>query len=310
MLVLRRLHLYTMSKLSTLQAAWTELYKTRLPQLAKARDGAQDKWPVYLDHCFARIILDNAVGRDQPWAGVVKAPATKNMTEQQLQDAIHLGNEIAEGKADLVELDERSLELRGKKSKASVPAAKKRKHHSPQEKDDAASGAAKPVKASKKAVDSPDIRKHFKQQPKNQAKTGDIITLNDNSAELDEARTMIANSPDLTAFRKEVLTLLTYVPKGHYTTYGAMSDHISSTTHKTCARAIGNAMRNNPYAPQVPCHRVLAGDGRIGGFGGDWGEQGKHADKKVKLLAEEGVKFDSNGKVKGPVFRAFGTLMK
>lgn len=294
-----------MSNLSTLQAAWTELYKTRLPQLAKARDGAQDKWPVYLDHCFARIILDNAVGRDQPWAGVVKAPATKNMTEQQLQDAIRLGNEIADGKANLVELDERSLELRGKKSKASISTAKKRKHDSSQEKDDAASGAVKPVKASKKAVDSPDIRKHFKQETST-IKAEDITTINEDPAELDEARAMIATSPDLTPFRKEVLTLLTYVPRGHYTTYGAMSDHISSTSHKTCARAIGNAMRNNPYAPQVPCHRVLAGDGRIGGFGGDWGEQGKHADKKMNLLAEEGVRFDSNGKVKGRVFRAFG----
>ena len=34
-------------------------------------------------------------------------------------------------------------------------------------------------------------------------------------------------------------------------------------------RAVGNAMRGNPYAPQVPCHRVVASDGTIGGFGGE-----------------------------------------
>ncbi|KAJ4358459.1 uncharacterized protein N0V89_003042 [Didymosphaeria variabile] len=77
-----------------------------------------------------------------------------------------------------------------------------------------------------------------------------------------------------------------------------MSDYITLTSHKTCARAVGNAMRNNPFAPEVPCHRILAADGTLGGFGGHWGEQGKYASRKHELLEEEGVRFDSRNKVK------------
>lgn len=46
----------------------------------------------------------------------------------------------------------------------------------------------------------------------------------------------------------------------------------------------------------------------LGGFkSGGWGESGKFANEKHKLLQEEGVKFDSNHKVKGPPFRDFKT---
>lgn len=100
-----------------LQDKWNHLYRTRLPTLAKAKDPAQPKWPVQLDHCFARIVLDNAVGKDRPWAQVVKSPAYKNMSRQQLEDAIELGEKLASGEENLVELDEKSLALRGKKSK-------------------------------------------------------------------------------------------------------------------------------------------------------------------------------------------------
>ena len=84
-----------------------------------------------------------------------------------------------------------------------------------------------------------------------------------------------------------------------------MADHVTKTSHKSGARAVGNAMKNNPFAPEVPCHRVLASDGTLGGFKGSWGEEGKYASLKHQLLAEEGVKFDSRGKVKGPPFREF-----
>ncbi|EMC96979.1 hypothetical protein BAUCODRAFT_121510 [Baudoinia panamericana UAMH 10762] len=109
----------------------------------------------------------------------------------------------------------------------------------------------------------------------------------------------------ITPFRKLTLNMLCQIPRGRYSTYQAMSDHITKTSHKTCARAVGNAMRHNPFAPEVPCHRILAADGSLGGFNGDWGEQGKFASQKHKLLYEEGVRFDSRGKVKGPVFREF-----
>lgn len=116
--------------LEDLQAQWKTLYSKQLPALAKTKDPAQSHWPVQLDHCFARIILDNAVGKDRPWAQVIKSPAYKNMTRKQLQDAIGLGEKLACGDEDLVALDERSLKLRGKNSKVqrkTASAARKRK---------------------------------------------------------------------------------------------------------------------------------------------------------------------------------------
>ncbi|KAF2764344.1 hypothetical protein EJ03DRAFT_249992, partial [Teratosphaeria nubilosa] len=103
--------------MAALRNRWNHLYKERLPALARARDPAQARWPVYLDHCFGRIILDAAVGNGKPWAEVIKAPAVKNMTQGQLQSAIDLGDKIATGQANLVDLDNRSLDGRGKKRK-------------------------------------------------------------------------------------------------------------------------------------------------------------------------------------------------
>jgi methylated-DNA-[protein]-cysteine S-methyltransferase len=66
--------------IEALREEWTTLYRTTLPSLAKQHSSAQKKWPVYLDHCFARIILDNSVGEDQPWTKVLKSPAVKNVS--------------------------------------------------------------------------------------------------------------------------------------------------------------------------------------------------------------------------------------
>lgn len=87
--------------------------KVRLPEAAKMHK----EWPVRLDHCFGRIIMDNAVGKDTPWMGKLKSPAYKHMTESQLEDCINLGTLILEGKEDLDELNLNSLRLRNKKQK-------------------------------------------------------------------------------------------------------------------------------------------------------------------------------------------------
>ncbi len=108
----------------------------------------------------------------------------------------------------------------------------------------------------------------------------------------------------MTPYRKRLYAALLNVPKGRHTTYTALSNFLGSS-----ARAVGNGMRNNPFAPEVPCHRVLASDGSIGGFGGSWGVDGKYADKKLELLRKEGVKFDSQGKVFGPPFEEFGAIL-
>lgn len=66
-------------------------------------------------------------------------------------------------------------------------------------------------------------------------------------------------------------------------------------------------MRRNPFAPEVPCHRVLASGGGLGGFMGSWGrkgEEGKNDGRKLGLLEQEGVVFEG-GKVKGGVWEGF-----
>ena len=104
-----------MAPIEELQARWKTLYGETLPRLARAKDNVQPHWPVHVDHCFGRIILDNAVGVTQPWAAVIKAPAWKNMTVTQIENAIELGESIATGQVNLDELNRRSLHLREKK---------------------------------------------------------------------------------------------------------------------------------------------------------------------------------------------------
>ncbi|MBO3803133.1 MAG: MGMT family protein [Candidatus Brockarchaeota archaeon] len=79
-----------------------------------------------------------------------------------------------------------------------------------------------------------------------------------------------------------VYKLLKQVPKGRVTTYKALA---RAAGHPAAARAVGGIMRRNPYAPAVPCHRVVYSDGRLGGFGGSRG-----VEAKAELLEKEGVK--------------------
>ena len=291
--------------IDSLRERWTHLYASHLPALAKARDPAQNHWPVHLDHCFARIILDNAVGVDKPWTQAIKSPAVRNMTVEQLSNALALGEKVANGEADLVELDRVSLKLRGKKEKKAagqekVQVGEKRKADSTISKY----FAPTPESPSKpKRVKTEEETTESKDDP-SKSKDAASVTTKDHDMAAQIKR--IESSTTLTPFRKQTLTLLCRIPAGRWSTYQAMSDYITATSHKTCARAVGNAMRNNPFAPEVPCHRILSSDGSIGGFNGDWGEEGKYAGKKKELLGEEGVKFDSRGKVRGQAFRDFG----
>lgn len=93
-------------------------------------------------------------------------------------------------------------------------------------------------------------------------------------------------------FQKKVLTLLTRIPKGKVTTYGEIAKALGDVH---LSRAVGNAVRDNPFAPEVPCHRVIRSNGEIGGFGGEL--SGKNIDQKIRLLKEEGVHVDGTGSV-------------
>ncbi|KAI5925540.1 6-O-methylguanine DNA methyltransferase [Camillea tinctor] len=120
-------------------------------------------------------------------------------------------------------------------------------------------------------------------------------------ADMDTQLQRIAAS-NRTAFEKKVWTLLCQIPPGHVSTYGIMSAHLGSSP-----RAVGNALRRNPFAPQVPCHRVVATGGNLGGFKGQWPKNGEGItiDEKKKLLRKEGVRFDDKGRVLGTPWAAF-----
>lgn len=98
----------------------------------------------------------------------------------------------------------------------------------------------------------------------------------------------------VSAFQAKVYQALCEVPKGHVTTYGELARRIGCRS----AQAVGGALRNNPFAPEVPCHRVVAADLSIGGFQGE--TDGPQIDRKRALLRAEGIAFDAAGKVKDP----------
>lgn len=87
----------------------------------------------------------------------------------------------------------------------------------------------------------------------------------------------------------EVYSQLMKIPKGKVTTYKAIAQAINCRS----SQAIGQALRKNPFAPEVPCHRVVKTDLTLGGFSG--GITNKTVEKKMKLLRDEGVEFDTNG---------------
>lgn len=81
------------------------------------------------------------------------------------------------------------------------------------------------------------------------------------------------------SFSEKCYAALRKIPAGKVTTYGELAKAIGSPR---AARAVGNAMNKNPYAPEVPCHRVVCSDGKIGGFASGVNE-------KIKMLKEEGI---------------------
>jgi methylated-DNA-[protein]-cysteine S-methyltransferase len=88
----------------------------------------------------------------------------------------------------------------------------------------------------------------------------------------------------ITDFQKKVYALTKKVPRGKVTSYSAIAKKLNSSP-----RAVGQALRVNPFAPIVPCHRVIKSDGSIGGFSGEI--TGKPIQRKIAMLKKEGVAF-------------------
>ena len=79
-------------------------------------------------------------------------------------------------------------------------------------------------------------------------------------------------------FNQKVWALTARIPPGKVTTYARIARALGSRGY----RAVGNALNRNPYAPAVPCHRVVGSNGSLTGFAGG-------LEKKRDLLTREGV---------------------
>jgi len=94
----------------------------------------------------------------------------------------------------------------------------------------------------------------------------------------------------VTPFRRRVYAALLQVPEGKVTTYALVAEAIGCRS----PRAVGQALKANPFAPAVPCHRVVGSDLGIGGYRGCVG--GAVLMEKVRRLQAEGVAI-ADGKV-------------
>ena len=84
-----------------------------------------------------------------------------------------------------------------------------------------------------------------------------------------------------TFFQNKVWNYLKKIPKGRVKTYKQVAIGIN---RPKSARAVANACAKNPYAPKIPCHRVIRSDGRLGGYSGKGGIR-----QKLRLLRSENV---------------------
>lgn len=88
-------------------------------------------------------------------------------------------------------------------------------------------------------------------------------------------------STEITPFQCKVYLELLNVPAGETITYGELARRIGCRS----AQAVGQALKRNPFAPEVPCHRVVAADGSLGGYNGERG--GEMLERKRALLVAE-----------------------
>ena len=90
----------------TLEDQWLDLTRLKLPQIAVSRG-----WPIQNDHCFQRVLLDNAC--KCKWTETIrKTPAYRHAPDEILSAALALGHAVLAGNEDLVALNARSLAWR------------------------------------------------------------------------------------------------------------------------------------------------------------------------------------------------------
>jgi len=101
-------------------------------------------------------------------------------------------------------------------------------------------------------------------------------------------------------FMQRCLALCSRIPAGRVATYGTLAE---AAGNPRAARAAGQAMASNPFAPDIPCHRVVASDGDLTGYSSVGG-----ASRKLMLLKNEGVPVTDAGRVKREAFLGVDAL--
>lgn len=104
----------------------------------------------------------------------------------------------------------------------------------------------------------------------------------------------------LPEYSRRVLSFLVKVPVGYVTTYGALAKAAGGG-----ARAVGQVMRANPFAPLVPCHRVVRSDFSLGGYGGEVAGQGVKMKHAILQREDRGYKKPTKIKVGDSVLLVF-----
>lgn len=99
-------------------------------------------------------------------------------------------------------------------------------------------------------------------------------------------RERVVCSSEISEFQRKVYLALLEVPCGETISYKALGERVGCRS----AQAIGQALKRNPFAPEVPCHRVIASDGSLCGFSGH--RDGPALERKRQLLIFEKALLD------------------
>jgi methylated-DNA-[protein]-cysteine S-methyltransferase len=92
---------------------------------------------------------------------------------------------------------------------------------------------------------------------------------------------------DRAAFDQRVLLAVRDVPWGRTASYGEIARRVGAPR---AARAVGGAVGRNPISLLIPCHRIIASDGTLGGYGGEGPlDRADALERKRALLRREGV---------------------
>ncbi len=90
----------------------------------------------------------------------------------------------------------------------------------------------------------------------------------------------LKNNKGISDFERAVYIALLDVPRGRVISYGSLAKRAG---FPGAARAVGSALNRNPFAPKVPCHRVVKSSGEVGGFA-------HGVKRKIEILKSEGIK--------------------